>query len=358
MITYRSLPPRELTVAQWSAWSSLQSRLPEFGSPYFRPEFTRCVAAVRDDVEVGVIEQSGEAVGFLPFQRCSMGVAVPCGGRLSDFHGVLAEPGVEWNMDAMLRGFGLIAWDFHHQLADQKAFESFHDEVAISPYLDLSQGFDAYAKERRKADSDEVPQTHRKQRKLEREVGPVRFMAHTDSSDIFRQLIKWKEQQYEASGFTNVFSFEWTRRLLEEILAEKRSEFAGMMSTLHVGDRLLAIHYGMRSGGVLHSWFPAYDKEFYRYSPGLILLINIAQRCEELGIARIDLGRGSEQFKTSLMSGAVKVAEGAAELWSPVNFVRSCYRGTRQLIRNSGWYPALRGSTGWFRRLKEWFSFK
>lgn len=358
MITYRTASPRELTVAQWSAWSDLQSRLPEFGSPYFRPEFTRCVAAVRDDVEVGLIERGGEAVGFLPFQRCAMGVAVPCGGRLSDFHGVLVDPEVDWDMNAMLRGFGLIAWDFHHQLAEQQPFAPFHDEVDISPYLDLSQGFDFYAKERKKAESDEIPQTLRKQRKFEREVGPLRFEAHTSSPEVFQQLIDWKIQQYEASGFTNVFSFEWTTRLLKEILSVQSSDFSGLMSTLHVGDRLLAVHYGMRCRGVLHSWFPAYDKEFYKFSPGLILLINIAQRCEELGIERIDLGRGNEQFKKSLMTGAIQVAEGAAEIWSPVNFVRSCLRNTRHLIRNSSWWPALRGSTGWFRRLREWFSFK
>ena len=56
----------------------------------FGPEFTQAVAAVRGDVEVGVLEERGEPVGFFPFQRSRRNVARPVGGKMSDFQGLIA----------------------------------------------------------------------------------------------------------------------------------------------------------------------------------------------------------------------------------------------------------------------------
>ena len=41
---------------------------PQLDNPFFRPEFTQAVAAVRDDVEVAVLEIQQQPVGFFPYQ--------------------------------------------------------------------------------------------------------------------------------------------------------------------------------------------------------------------------------------------------------------------------------------------------
>ena len=66
-----SVKADQLTDQQISDWSRLQQQNREFDSPYFRPEFTRAVASVRDDVEVAVLERHGQSIGFLPYQRRS-----------------------------------------------------------------------------------------------------------------------------------------------------------------------------------------------------------------------------------------------------------------------------------------------
>jgi CelD/BcsL family acetyltransferase involved in cellulose biosynthesis len=48
----------------------------------------------------------------------------------------------------------------------------------------------------------------------------------------------------------------------------------------------------MRSKTLWHYWFTAYDPAFAKYSPGTILLLQMAERASELGISAIDMGRG------------------------------------------------------------------
>ena len=76
----RLIPAEQLTPEHVAAWADIQRAEAALDSPYFRPEFTQAVAAVRGDVEVGVLEEGGEPVGFFPFQRGRGNVARPVGG--------------------------------------------------------------------------------------------------------------------------------------------------------------------------------------------------------------------------------------------------------------------------------------
>ena len=60
----------------------------------------------------------------------------------------------------------------------------------------------------------------------------------------------------------------------------------------------------MRSGGVLHVWFPTYDPALAKYSPGLVLWLELARAAADLGLWQFDLGKGQERYKTSLQSAA------------------------------------------------------
>src|SRR5262249_27191551 len=168
-----------LTPAQVEAWSHLQRADPAVDSPFFRPEYTRAVAAVRGDVRVAVLEEGGETAGFFPFQRGLWGSGKPIGSRLTDFQGGVTRPGLAWGAAELVGGCGLATWDFDHLVASQQPFQPYQYRVDDSPYMDLSGGFAAYQAEREHAGSLLVAQTERKKRKLEREVGPLRFEVHT-----------------------------------------------------------------------------------------------------------------------------------------------------------------------------------
>jgi len=327
--------PDELTAHQVQEWDRIQRALPELASPYFRPEFTAAVAAVRKDVRLAVLREGERIVGFFPFQRNWLGIGKPVGGALSDYHGVIIEPGIELNVRSLLRACGLVVWDFNHLVASQKVFEPYQRAADESPYMDLSRGYEAYAAERREAGTREITEALRKRRKLEREVGPVRFEAEAADTRVLADLARWKSQQYIASGLVDVFSFGWTSRLLEVICRMRGPEFAGVLSALYAGDTLLAVHMGMRSRTVWHYWFPAYDQQFARYSTGLILLLEMAQHASSIGIRAIDLGKGDSRYKRSLMSGAVPLMEGSAQRPSLVARLRKLASETEAFVRRT-----------------------
>jgi CelD/BcsL family acetyltransferase involved in cellulose biosynthesis len=348
------LPAARLTPAQCEAWARLQEADAALASPYFRPEFTLAVAAVRADVEVAVLEDDGAPVGFFPFQRARWNVGKPVGGRMSDFQGVVARPGLELTADELIRGCGLRGWDFDHVLAAQPLFRPYHAVTAGSPYLDLSRGFEAYKAARASAGSEKLRRVLSKARKIEREVGPLRFESHTTDPRAFAALIDWKCAQYRRTAATNVFGFPWTVALLERVLLETGEAFAGRLSALYVGDQLVAVEYGMRSHAVHHAWFPAYNVEFAKYSPGLILMVELAKAAQRLGIERMDLGKGDTQYKTCFMSGAIPLAEGCVAPHPLLRVLRRGWRHTRAWIRSG----PLRLAGRWTRPLRGWLAFR
>jgi len=304
------IPGDRLTGEHVALWSRLQHADPRLDSPYFRPEFAQAVATVRDDVAVGVLEEGNRIVGFFPFQRGRWGIGRPAGTPLSDFQGVVARPDAPWDAEQLVRGCGLAAWRFGHLLADQQPFRPYHRATVPSPFIDLSRGFEAYEEDLRRAGSQRIRRVRRKARKAERRVGPLRFEFHTADSRVFQKLLEWKTLQYRRTKYTNIFGFPWVVRLLEHIRDRREAAFSGVLSALYMGDRLAAVHLGMRSCGVLHRWFPAYDRALAPYCPGQILLVEMARTAASLGVRRIDRGKGMEWHKTSFMSGTVLVAEG------------------------------------------------
>jgi CelD/BcsL family acetyltransferase involved in cellulose biosynthesis len=64
------------------------------------------------------------------------------------------------------------------------------------------------------------------------------------------------------------------------------------------------------SGDRLCWWFPAYDPELARYSPGLILLLELIAEGAARGVPVLDLGRGEHDYKLRVADRFYEVAEG------------------------------------------------
>ena len=332
----------ELTPELVGRWRRIQESDTELASPYFCPDFTQAVAAVRRDVFVGVMENAGVAVGFFPFQRGRMGVGNPVGGAVSDFHGVIALPEVSWDVPGLLRACRLATFEFTHLLASQQPFRPYHAAAAGSHFMDLSEGFDSYAARLREARSHVLKDVRAKCRKLQ-QLGEVRFVPHTGDTRVLRALLAWKSSQYQRSGLVNVFSFDWTVALLERIHATQHEHFGGMLSALYVNDELVAAHMGMRSRCVWNWWFPRHDERFAKMSPGILLRVYAAETAEGLGIRRIDLGLGDEStYKPRLATGSIPLADGRVELRSLVTAARRLRRDAEAWVRRSPLLPIAR----------------
>jgi CelD/BcsL family acetyltransferase involved in cellulose biosynthesis len=332
----------KLTPELVSRWRQIQEANPELASPYFCPEFTLAVAAVRRDVHVGIMENGTGIVGFFPFQRGRRGIGKPVGGALSDYHGVIATQDTHWDAIDLLRGCGLGSYEFGHLLASQTPFKPYHFGKADSHYVDLSQGFDDYACRLRESGSHLLKDVDYQRRRLEREHGTVRFVPHTTDAGVLRAVLDWKSDQYRRSGLVDVFDFDWTTALLERIHATQTDRFAGVLSALYVGDVLAAAHMGMRSSSVWHWWFPAHSAEFQRYSPGMILLTAFLRYAGQSDARILDLGKGDAFYKDRLRGGAVALAEGRVELPSLNTVLRQLRRDTEAWVRRSPLAPIAR----------------
>lgn len=344
----------ELTPAELRLWSGLARLDGGLDSPFFAPEYVRAVAAARRDVEVALLEDGHTLAGFFPFQRgwCSLGA--PVGLKLSDLQGVVVHPEVGWTAEQLLRGCGLRSWHFDHLLADQAPFTAFHHNLAAAPCIDLRAGFAAWQEECRLKRSRLLSQVLRKERKLAREVGPIRFVARCPDAAVFATLLAWKAQRRRQTGTPNVLDYPWAVRVLDQVRAVETDDFAGMLSALYAGDELCAVHLGMRSRSVLHYWFPAFNPRFEHYSAGLILLVELTRTAAALGIARIDLGKGAERYKESLMTSALPLAEGAATLSPIQRWVDGAWYGARRLLRSSRVNAFARAPKRALRRVYFW----
>jgi CelD/BcsL family acetyltransferase involved in cellulose biosynthesis len=359
MIRYRLTKPGKLTRAEWNLWDRWQQEQPALESPYFRPEFTQAVAAVRDDVEIAVLEHSSTPVGFFPFQRGAFNLGRPIGGKLNDFHGPITHPDLDFNVSDLIAGCRLSAWDFDHLVDPQGRFGKHVSDVDASPYIDLTAGFAAYCEQRKQAGSEVIRKTISRGRKFQNEVGPLRFEWNSRHEQVLPHLIRWKVEQFQRTGFMNLFAFEWTETLLRRIHGQHTPGLSAQISVLWNGETPLAIAYSLRSFHVAHAWFVAYDPTYATYSPGMILFLKMAEEGARQGVQRLHLGAGDQRFKQSLASGSVSVAVGTIESKSLGTAVRHAWRSTREWVANTAWlHSLLQKPAALLRPVRSWMAFR
>jgi CelD/BcsL family acetyltransferase involved in cellulose biosynthesis/SAM-dependent methyltransferase len=327
------LPPRTCEVTHLASlgetektrWTEIRLAAPGLDSPFFTYEFCALVAAVRADVRVAVLGDSGLISGFFPFQRDKAGRGRPLGGKLSDYHGVIADPDLAWDARELLRALQLRSYSFDHLALPSGVFAPHAERLDVSPFLDLSPGFPAYRQAARAAGLGGPREAEMKLRRLERRIGEVRFVWHETDQRALQTLLRWKSLQYRRTTGFDPLSLPWVVEVIERVHAAQTSAFAGVLSCLYVENRLIATHLGLRAGPTLHSWIPAYDRDLAVYSPGLVLLLALAERAAADGVLRLDLGKGPETYKRRFTAEGIPVAIGSvqdgllAPAWSRVS---------------------------------------
>ena len=250
---------------------------------------------------------------FFPFQREHGAIGRPVGGIISDYHGLICEQDFRFLAERAFRASRLIAWDFDHLLASQVSFAPFQWSIEPSPQIDLSRGYDAYVQQRRGAGSKQIKKIYNLMRRIEREIGPLRFVPESTDAVALETVLAWKSDQYRKTAKPDFFAPGWVRQAVECIFATRALAAPVSLSLLYAGNRLVAGHFGMRSRQVWHYWFPSYDPEAAKYSPGLILLLKMAEHAPAMDVPIIDLGKGMSSYKERLMNTHSPLASGRLE---------------------------------------------
>lgn len=298
--------PQDLGDAEVRRWRDLQASAPTLANPFLSPEFTLAVGRFNPAARVAVISGDTGIAGFFPYERHALGIGRPIGAGLTDCQGLVAHPGIDLDVRVLLRACRLSVWEFDHLLADQSAFAPYHAQIRVEPVMDLAGGFETYFEGARQRSPKTIKTVRYKERKLGREAGEVGYTFSERDPAELRRLMAWKSGQYRRTGRTDRFAEPWIVALVEHLHAIG----VGVLSVLRAGDRPVSAHLGLRTGTVMAGWFPAYDTEFAKYSPGMVGHLRMAEAAAAGGVTQIAMGRGGREYKDWLKNGEFLIAEG------------------------------------------------
>ncbi|MEM7207155.1 MAG: GNAT family N-acetyltransferase [Pseudomonadota bacterium] len=297
-----------------AAWQDIQRTSPELQHPSLTPEYCEYIDKHTSNVQVISAQSDGEIVGILPISRLSNTVATEVGAPHTDLSGILRKPGTVFPIKQALSHFGIKSFRFEHVLAEQIEFKNSHAYKDESSIVDLEFGFDPYVAGLKQSKPRFHGQCFRKMRKMAREVGELRFELQTDDAALRERLVLWKTDQLKRKNYTDMFSHKWVENAVKHMPDLQTPNCKGRLSVLYAGNNPVALHLGILGFNCLTSWIPAHNPKFAKYSPGLILHLELFRAAASAGIRKVDLGRGENQLKQAFRNCSVKVGIGGIEL--------------------------------------------
>lgn len=308
------VPIDDLGAEEIASWARIQHSDPHLASPFLGHTFASACARVRPRTRVAVLRDGGGIAGFFPFEAGRAGSGRALGSGFSDIQGLVAPGSAEVDVHALLHACGLRRWEFDHLLAAQGnwlAGAPHRWEEDRSPLVDLGEGWPAYEQALKERSRSLQSTTARRRRGLEREHGPVTLTFSEPDHAILDQVLEWKSQQYRRTGRRDVFARPGMKRLVHDLLDLDGPETLAPLAVLRAGDEIVAAHLGLRSPTVLAWWFPVYATRFARYSPGLVLTLELLRAMPDQGLALLDLGKGEESYKDRLANARIPILSGA-----------------------------------------------
>ncbi|QDV05193.1 hypothetical protein Poly30_06890 [Planctomycetes bacterium Poly30] len=304
--------------AAWQAALQDQHVRGGFASPFLGPTLAATMASVRPDVRLIVGFVGDEPRRFLPVHVSGRGRARPLGGRLCDVHGPVGalDPG---GFREMLIGAGLRSWSFRRCPQRDVLSPSFVFEETTSHLIRTDQGVEGLRSGGLLGSTSQLKQALRKERKLAKEIGPLRFEYDHQDREILAQLLAWKADQRLRSGSYNILQEGWaadTVQSLHDVVDREdpaQLDGRGRMSVLWAGDHVVAAHFGLADERRMHWWIPTYAPLFAAHSPGLSLLLHLIRECHARGIEVLELGHGDERYKSGFATGSQALYSGAVD---------------------------------------------
>jgi CelD/BcsL family acetyltransferase involved in cellulose biosynthesis len=331
-----SVRPADLTAEERAAWAAFRAVRPELASPYFDLRYVLAAGEVAPHAAVAVVRRAGRIEAFLPFQRRA-GLVQPLGAPLSDYHGLVAAPGASVSLASVLKAIGGRSLRFGGLVGPAPEGAAVRARSAMAARLDG--GFEAYLERRRAlGHGGELKDKRRRARALARDHGPVAFTFGRDPGDGLDLVVRLKRAQWRRTAQHDVLASRWTRALLERLSAGEAPDFGARFAILRAGGRVVAAEIGLISADAYHLWFPVYDPDFARYSPGALMTLETLKAAAEQGIRTVDFGPMDEGYKRVFADPAMTVWDGQVHTRG---FMADCWRMVEQLSAPA---PALDGS--------------
>jgi CelD/BcsL family acetyltransferase involved in cellulose biosynthesis len=305
--------PSELGSNEVARWHELQDLDVELQHPFLSPEFAQVADRVRSDARVLVVEDGPSIVGFLPFRLGRGRIATPLTPGFNDLQGLVSAAGADLWAPELLASAKLRAWTFDHLLAGYPSVgpsESASTRPTSTWVIDLQGGWAGYVewadRERRRY----FNWMERKQRRLAKEANEYQFCYDTQDPAVLHKLLEIKSNQCRSMGWRDSFAGTWVRAMFDELLALRHTALTGVLSALRVNGEIVAADFSLRSKSIYAGWIIAYDPAWSQLSPGIVRWRHVIEAVADDGIARIDLGRGADDFKRRFSTAQRPLLEG------------------------------------------------
>jgi CelD/BcsL family acetyltransferase involved in cellulose biosynthesis len=334
--------PGDLGPDEAETWATFQRSSPLMLSPYLSLTFAQIVGSARPNARIAVVEDAGQIVAFLAYEPTSMKLAEPIGYPMNDLQGIISAD-TEIDARSIIRKAGLRGWRFYYTPAQHRPLIPHHysDTTVQCALIDLSEGYQSWISGHSKSGTKRVAE---KRRSLQRHVGPVSLLWNSSRPEHLGQLLEWKTGKH--SWMRRMFADDPSAiRIVEDMAAASSPDCSGVVSVLRAGDHTVAVHLGLQGPRGLSSWFPSYDSELSRFSPGLMMWYPIAEEAANRGVMLIDFGYGQHDYKFRLANGSYPVAGGAVWASQIEEVARGAYRRALGIVRQGSNMGAHDGDT-------------
>lgn len=283
----------------------------DLDSPYFDLNTLICMGRAVPSGYLARFIIHDEVVGYFPFQQRGRFLQ-PLGMPFADYCAPVMKKGVLPDWDGLLKVMGAEVFELENLVSGLSS--NLSPKIHHRHICDIETSFDNWLAQKRAADKKFYKNLERCERNIIRDFGEVRLDIRPATYDLIEWVISRKRQQYRQSGFHDVFACGWPREIMRH-LGKMTKPFEGAASQglyaamLYAGDRLMAVEISLIGNQVLHFWFPAYDPEFARYSPGFLLSLKTMEALSQKGIKRFDLGAGDEGYKSTMSDPGPEVYE-------------------------------------------------
>src|SRR5262249_35915327 len=277
-------PAAELTADLRERWVAALLENPLLETPMLRPELFQIVGCFNPRTFVAVVEESGRPSIFFPFHRPTRLASLADPVPICDYQAFITPMSNHISVRDVLRAAGLRTWIFENLIAPNQVTAQTTTKITRPSWrARLHTGFATYAEELQRAHSS-FKNITRNLKVIARDHGDMRFVPDCSDPAVVTSIFSWKAQRFNGGHDVS----RWIVEAVDALRTTRTQEFSGVLSALYVGDRLAAAHFGIRSGRTLFYWFPAFNPEFGKYTPGHLLVVLLLRHLQELGCDALD----------------------------------------------------------------------
>jgi len=302
-----TIKPDALTAEDVALWTQFLARRPDLHSPYFDVRYVQAVGARVPHAGIARFWRDGRINGYFPYQLRA-GTLQPLGAPLTDYHGIVGEADLMPDFNALLKATRARRLEFQGwvgTLCPKATLVSLPRRIA-----DTSQGLDAWYTRQEAEHHKFFKNIRRCERNVEKDFGGFAFTWERVTPEVLDWVLEIKRSQYKHCGLHDVFDCGWTLDLLRDLAACDDEAYGLRAGVFRHEGRVVAAEIGLLGADEVHLWFPAYDPAYYRYSIGILLVVQMIRHLAPNGIKRFDFGTGGEDYKDPLTVHADQVGEG------------------------------------------------